>query len=97
VNVFPSQVEHVLMNIPQIGDQYQIIVDRDLLDKLSVRAEVAPTFPFDKEAERSGLAKSVERDLQAVLTVHATVELVPHGTLPRSEGKAKRVIDQRKV
>ncbi|MBI5000955.1 MAG: phenylacetate--CoA ligase [Euryarchaeota archaeon] len=96
VNVFPSQVEHVLMNVPQIGDQYQIIVDRDLLDKLSVRAEVAQSFPFDKEAERASLAKSLESDLQALLTVHAKVELVPHGALQRSEGKAKRVIDLRK-
>jgi phenylacetate-CoA ligase len=97
VNVFPSQVEHVLMNIADVGDQYQIIVERDLLDHLSVRAEVAPRFDFNNVVALGKLKAEVEKELTAVLTVRAKVELVAHETLPRSEGKAKRVVDLRKV
>jgi len=96
VNVFPSQVEHVLMNMPEMGDQYQIIVKRDLLDHLSVKAEVAPNFKHHDKAQMSRLKSDVEKELTAVLTVRAKVELLPPESLPRSEGKAKRVIDLRK-
>jgi phenylacetate-CoA ligase len=92
VNVFPSQVEHVLMNIPALGDQYQIIVSRAELDRLAVKVETAPERVND-----INLLKQVQTDLQAVLSINADVELVEFGTLPRSEvGKARRVIDLRK-
>ncbi len=96
VNVFPSQVEHVLMNMPEMGDQYQIIVERDLLDHLSVKAEVAPSFKHQDKEEMAKLKSNVEKELTAVLTVRAKVDLLPPEALPRSEGKAKRVIDLRK-
>jgi len=96
VNVFPSQIESVLLDTPGIGDQYQIIVDRDILDHLYVKAEVdAGTWNspgFNKES----LAKKVSENLTAVLTLRAKVELMEPGALPRTEGKAKRVIDLRK-
>ena len=91
VNVFPSQVEHVLMNIPDVGDQYQIIVTHKELDHLGVRVEVATS-----KADDPTLTKRIRDDLFAVLSIHADVELVPLGTLPRSEvGKATRVVDLR--
>jgi phenylacetate-CoA ligase len=96
VNVFPSQVEHVLMNMAEMGDQYQIIVERDLLDHLSVKAEVSPNFKHQDKAAMAKLKSDVEKELTAVLTVRAKVELLPPESLPRSEGKAKRVIDLRK-
>jgi phenylacetate-CoA ligase len=96
VNVFPSQVEHVLMNMAEMGDQYQIIVERDLLDHLSVKAEVAANFKHQDKAAMARLKSDVEKELTAVLTVRAKVELLPPEALPRSEGKAKRVIDLRK-
>jgi phenylacetate-CoA ligase len=92
VNVFPSQVEHVLMNIPVLGDQYQIIVSHKELDRLAVKVETTA----DRVNDLS-LLKQVQTDLLAVLGIRADVELVQLGTLPRSEvGKTQRVIDLRK-
>jgi phenylacetate-CoA ligase len=92
VNVFPSQVEHVLMNIPVLGDQYQIIVSHKELDRLAVKVETT-----SDRANDPSLLKQVQTDLLAVLGIRADVELVQLGTLPRSEvGKAQRVIDLRK-
>jgi phenylacetate-CoA ligase len=91
VNVFPSQVEHVLMNIPPLGDQYQIIISHKELDRLAVKVETSS----DRLNDRS-LLKQIQDDIQAVLGINADVELVELGTLPRSEvGKARRVIDLR--
>jgi phenylacetate-CoA ligase len=91
VNVFPSQIEHVLMNIPGLGDQYQIVVTHDQLDRLSVKTEVPADRLNDAE-----LLKRIQQDLMAVLGIKANVELMELGTLPRSEvGKARRVIDLR--
>jgi phenylacetate-CoA ligase len=91
VNVFPSQVEHVLMNIPALGDQYQIIVSHAELDRLAVKVETTPDRVNDPN-----LLKQIQSDLLAVLGIRADVELVELGTLPRSEvGKALRVIDLR--
>jgi phenylacetate-CoA ligase len=91
VNVFPSQVEHVLMNIPGIGDQYQILLTHKGLDRLTVKVEVAADRLNDPK-----LLKQIQDDLLAVLGIRADVELLAPGSLPRSEvGKARRVIDLR--
>ncbi len=91
VNVFPSQIEHVLMNVPDLGDQYQIIVSHKELDRLAVKVETS----VDKVNDPA-LLKKVQGDLLAVLGISADVELVALGTLPRSEvGKAQRVFDLR--
>jgi len=91
VNVFPSQVEHVLMNIRDLGDQYQIIVSHRELDRLGVKVEVPANRLND-----ANLIKRIQDDLFAVLAIHVEVELVELGTLPRSEvGKALRVVDRR--
>jgi len=96
VNVFPSQIEHVLMQTPELGDQYQIIVTHDKLDKLHVQVEIAPDIAANKYFDLKKLVEKVERDLLSILSIHTTVELVQPGTLPRSDGKAKRIIDKRK-
>ncbi|MCD6111431.1 MAG: phenylacetate--CoA ligase [Thermoplasmata archaeon] len=96
VNVFPSQVEDVLMGIEELGEQYQIIVDRDILDRLYVKVEVSPKVYGKAGYDEKKLKEKVESSLQAALTLRARVELLPPGTLPRTEGKAKRVIDLRK-
>ncbi|MCK5037505.1 MAG: phenylacetate--CoA ligase [Thermoplasmata archaeon] len=96
VNVFPSQIEHVLMNIEGVGDQYLIIVDRDVLDSLHVQVEVMPEFFNSPEYDPAAFAKKLETEMQAILTVRARVELMVPGALPRSEGKAVRVQDKRK-
>jgi phenylacetate-CoA ligase len=90
VNVFPSQVEHVLMNVPGVGDQYQIVVSREELDHLAVKVETPKNNLNDQE-----LLRKVQTDLLATLGIRARVELVEEGTLQRSEGKARRVVDLR--
>jgi phenylacetate-CoA ligase len=96
VNVFPSQIEAVLMAIPELGDQYEIIVDRELLDKLKVRVEVAEGRPDLTGDQGQELSARVSQELLAVLSIKAQVELLVPGTIERSLGKAKRVIDLRK-
>ncbi len=96
VNVFPSQIEHVLMNIEELaGEFFQIVLEGDILDKLYVKAEVEPKFFESDRYDAAKLKKKVEDELQAVLTLRARVELLPPGSLPRTEGKAKHVIDLR--
>ncbi|MCK4717150.1 MAG: phenylacetate--CoA ligase, partial [Thermoplasmata archaeon] len=86
VNVFPSQIESVLLDTPGIGDQYQIIVDRALLDSLYVKVEVAPEAWNAPGFNKDALAKKVGENLTAVLTLRAKVELMEPGALPRTEG-----------
>ena len=95
VNVFPSQVEHVLMTIGELGDWYEIVVDRDILDKLHVRVEVEAKHYASPGFDPQALRERVEEELHAVLTIWAHVEVMKPGTVPRTEGKAKRVIDLR--
>lgn len=98
INVFPSQVESVLMKIPEIGDNYLIIVDRKgPLDVMTVKVEVTESAFSDKIADLMSLSKAVSQQLKGVLNIMADVELVEPGTIPRSEGKAQRVIDNREV
>ena len=98
INVFPSQVESVLMRIPEIGEHYQIIVDRKgPLDVMTVKVEMTESTFSDKIADLMSLSKTVARLLKGVLNITAEVELVEPGTIPRSMGKAQHVIDRRKV
>jgi phenylacetate-CoA ligase len=98
INVFPSQVESVLMRIPEVGDHYQIIVDRKgPLDVMKVEVEVTEQVFSDKIADLMTLSKRVSKELKNVLNITAEVNLVEPGSIPRSMGKAKRVIDKRQV
>lgn len=97
INVFPSQVEHVLTELGLIPN-YQIIVDRkNNLDVMEVKVELAGKTDFDTVKELEAYAKTIENALQSTLNVHAKVTLVEPMSLPRSEGKAKRVIDNRNI
>ncbi len=96
INVFPSQIEHALMGIPEVGRQFQIVVDRTgALDEMLVRVELSPESFSDKIPDLMNLKKKVAHKLQNSLNVSADVELVAPGSLPRFEGKAKRVVDKR--
>ncbi len=98
INIFPSQVESVLMRIPEIGENYQIIVDRKgPLDVMTVKVEVTESTFSDKISDLMTLSKMVSKELRNVLNITAEVELVESGTIPRSMGKAQRVIDKREV
>jgi phenylacetate-CoA ligase len=98
INVFPSQIEHALMNIPQVGEHFQIVVDRKgALDDMLVRVEVSPEAFSDKITDLMKISSMVEHRLRNTLNVAVKVELVEPGSLPRFEGKAKRVIDRRSL
>ena len=98
INVFPSMIEHTLLGIPQVGQHFQIVVDRSHeLDTLLVRVEMKPEAFSDKITELMKIKEMVARRLESALSVHADVELAEPGSLPRFEGKAKRVIDRRKM
>ncbi len=95
VNVFPSQVEHVLLELG-MDPNYLILVDRqNNLDTMEVQVEMNAKLFSDTVRELEGTEKRIEAALQSTLNVHARVRLMEPGTLPRSEGKAKRVIDNR--
>ncbi|MHA1895730.1 MAG: phenylacetate--CoA ligase family protein [Candidatus Helarchaeota archaeon] len=95
INVFPSQIEHTLMQVPGVSGNYQIIIDRDIIDSLQVKVELTPKTFSDKMSQLTKFKDEIETRLYNILQVKAKVELVTPGTLPRSEGKAKRVIDLR--
>ncbi|HPS92551.1 MAG TPA: phenylacetate--CoA ligase [Methanothrix sp.] len=98
INVFPSQVESVLMNIPEVGDHWEILVDRQgPLDIMTVRVELTQAGFSDKIGDLMKLKKGISKQLKGVLNIAAEVDLVEPGTIPRSMGKAKRVTDNRKV
>ena len=95
VNVFPSQVEHVLLELG-MDPNYLIIVGRqNNLDTMEVQVEMNPALFSDTVRDIENAEKRIEGALQSTLNVHARVRLMEPGALPRSEGKAKRVIDNR--
>ena len=97
INVFPSQVEHVLLEMG-VSPNYMIIVDRqNNLDIMRVQVEMNMNTFSDTIKDIEGMCAKISSALQSTLNVHADVELVEVGSLPRTEGKAKRVIDNRNI
>jgi len=95
VNVFPSQVEHALMGLDDLEPHYQLVLstrEEDHQDDLSVRVETAEHVA---KADHETLQVRVSETLREALSLTATVELAPPRTIPRSEGKAVRVLDER--
>lgn len=98
VNVFPSQIEGVLMSMPEIGGNYEIIVERiGHMDKLTINVEVKDIDLLDNYSKLEDLVKKVKQKLKVVLQIDAVVRLVEPQSLKRFEGKAKRVTDLRKL
>lgn len=96
INVFPSQVEDVLMQIPEVGEHFQIIVEREgPLDVMTIRVEVTESAFSDRVSDMMSLKEKIGYELKTVLNLKAEVELVEPGTLPRTMGKANKVIDRR--
>ena len=93
INVFPSQIEAALMH--GVAGYYQIIIDRDIIDSLLVEVELTTDTFSDEMKVLEKFKNDIELKLYNILQVRATVELVPPGSLPRTEGKAKHVIDKR--
>jgi phenylacetate-CoA ligase len=98
VNVFPSQIEHVLMSIEGVEPHYLIIVDRKgNLDTLEVQVEVSEAIFSDEIKQLEHLTKRIQTEIKDLLGVSCKATLVEPKTIQRSEGKAKRVIDKRKI
>ena len=97
VNVFPSQIEHSLLKIQGIAPQYQIVVDRKgSLDTIEVQVELDRTLIGDTVRDLEALSARIAAQLASDVLISCQVKLCQPGSLPRSEGKAKRVIDLRK-
>lgn len=98
VNVFPSQIEQVLMDIPGVAPHYQVILTREgALDNVEVHVEVTPDVPFDEIKTLEALQRRVRSEIASVLGVSVGVKLVEPKSIQRSEGKAKRVVDLRQA
>ena len=97
VNVFPSQVESALINIPQIGPHYQLVVRREgFADTLEVRVELMDSSLLEKYGELEALQKRIHDRIKAILGIEIQVNLVEPKSLERFTGKAQRVVDLRK-
>lgn len=98
INVFPGQVESVLMKIPEVGEHFMIIVDRvNELDVMTIQIEMTDAAFSDRVNDIIAMEKKVQAALKSVLNLAVKVELVEKGGIPRSMGKAKKVIDNRKL
>ncbi len=97
INVFPSQIEHVLMRIPEVGDHFLVVISRrGSLDEITVKVEMRDEVFTGELSDLQKIQQKVQRELQKELGLRTNVELVEKGTIERSKGKAKRVLDLRK-
>lgn len=98
INVFPSQIEGVLMDISEVGDQFQVIIDRKRhkLDEMHIKVELTDRAFTGELKDLENLRCNVEEKLRTVLNLRTVVELVERGTIPRTAGKAQRIVDLRK-
>ena len=96
VNVFPSQIEEVILSVEELGPHYEIILEREgYLDKLTVKVELAHSTDSFSELER--ITAEVKNKLKIILGLDARIKLESPNTLQRFEGKAKRVKDLRRI
>lgn len=98
VNVFPSQVESVLLEIPEAKPHYMLVVDRQgTMDTLEIQVEVDEMYFSDELPQLNNIRNKIKHKVESVLGVSVIISLVEHKTIKRSEGKAQRVIDKRKI
>lgn len=97
VNVFPTQIEEVLLKVPEIGAHYEIVVDRkNHLDYMEIKVELADESLLDSYSKLGELEQRIKLSLRVVLGLDAMIKLVAPRSLQRFEGKARRVTDLRK-
>src|SRR5690606_26838724 len=93
VNVYPSQVEAVLVGLPDVAPHYQLVVQRKgSLDEVSIEAEAQPGVP---ESEYARIGKQITHQVKSMIGISTAVEVKKPGEMPRSQGKAVRVRDLR--
>ena len=99
INVFPSQIEDVLVSIPEIGNYFQVVVDRKKhgLDEISIQVELKDEAFTGELTDLARIQKKTEEKIKSVLNVRSKIELVEKGSIPRTAGKSKKVVDLRDV
>ena len=98
VNVFPTQIESVLVGLEGVAPHYLLVVDRvHSADTLEVQVEMTEDMVSDTVSLIQGLARTIHERIKSVVGISTDVKLVAPKSIPRSEGKAKRVIDKRKL
>ena len=98
VNVFPSQIESVLLKMGNATPNYQIIVDRiNNADTFEIKVELSDSMFTNGIETVDALEKKLSADIHSILGIRAKISLVAPKSIPRSEGKAVRVIDKRKL
>ncbi len=96
INVFPSQIEHVLRSLPEVGEQFMVYVDRAKhLDEMTIEVEMTRAGFSGELQDLARVQKKIAGELHNTLGLRTAVKLVEPGSLPRFEGKAKRVVDRR--
>jgi phenylacetate-CoA ligase len=96
VNVFPSQIEEVIMGMKEVGNNYLIVIEKEgVLDRLTVKTEVRQDIFIDDSRPLNALREKIRETLQVSISISPKVELHESGSLPVSEGKAVRVQDLR--
>jgi phenylacetate-CoA ligase len=97
VNVFPSQIEYAVMCFSELATQYLIVLDRPgALDTFVVKVELSEIAAKNPKTDINALKNQIEKSIHIVTGISADVQIVKPGELPRTEGKAKRVLDMRK-
>lgn len=94
VNIYPGQIDHVLSQVPEIGSEYQVHLERreDGRDYMTLKVERRPRFDAD---QNKAIADRIARDIRKHILVSAEIEVLDHSALPRTERKSKRVFDHR--
>jgi phenylacetate-CoA ligase len=96
VNVFPSQIEYAIMGLPELAAQYQIILERpDALDIFTIKAELTEASAKSSPQELEALKHKIKHKVNNITGLSPIIELAKPGELPRTAGKAKRVLDMR--
>jgi phenylacetate-CoA ligase len=96
VNIYPMQVEQVLMAMPEVGQNYQIVLEREgYMDQIRVKVEIKEEYFVEDMRALTGLQKKIAAGLRDELLLTPRVDLVESGSLPKNEGKAQRVVDER--
>jgi phenylacetate-CoA ligase len=96
VNVFPSQIEELILKMPKLAPHYVLEVSRpDHMDELDVLVEMKPEFAQAPAADQQAAAKELQHHIKSYIGVSTQVRVVGQNAVERSIGKAKRVIDKR--
>ncbi len=96
VNVFPSQIEYAIMGLPELAAHYQIVLERpEALDVFTIKAELTEKSVKSSKKEIEALKRKIKQKVNNITGLSPVIELVKPGELPRTAGKAKRVLDMR--